>query len=72
MRVRLSASAAMSPATLALVAMALAAGVTAASRVTLVDNAYTGLVVGVDDRVDVLQCQDMVRNTKVGTAPQTA
>ena len=35
------------------------------TRVQLVNNGYTGLVVGIDDQVDILQCQDIVRNLQV-------
>ncbi|XP_043216154.1 calcium-activated chloride channel regulator 4A-like [Amphibalanus amphitrite] len=41
----------------------LGTGVTG-SRVRLVHNGYTGLVVGVDEDVDILQCQDIIRNLK--------
>ena len=37
----------------------------ATSRVQLVDNGYRGVVVGIDDRVSVLQCQEVLSNVKV-------
>ncbi|XP_037081541.1 calcium-activated chloride channel regulator family member 3-like [Pollicipes pollicipes] len=45
----------------ALLLVSAAWGVTA-SRVTLENNGYTGLVAGIDDRVDVLQCKPILRN----------
>ncbi|XP_037083627.1 calcium-activated chloride channel regulator 4A-like [Pollicipes pollicipes] len=32
------------------------------SRVELVNNGYSGLVIGIDDKVDVLQCHDLLGN----------
>ncbi|XP_037082326.1 calcium-activated chloride channel regulator 4-like [Pollicipes pollicipes] len=34
------------------------------SRVQLVSNGYSGLVVGIDDRVNILKCQDVLDNVK--------
>ncbi|KAF0296412.1 hypothetical protein FJT64_006145 [Amphibalanus amphitrite] len=34
------------------------------SRVELVDNGYRGLVVGIDDRVSVQECQDVLSSVK--------
>ena len=50
--------------------LALLVVVAAGSKVTLVENGYTGVVIGVDERVDVLQCQELLQNLQV--SPQTA
>ena len=42
------------------------------SRVQLVNNGYSGLVVGIDDRVNVLQCQQVLSNVKVSLQQTTA
>ncbi|KAF0288507.1 hypothetical protein FJT64_013115 [Amphibalanus amphitrite] len=39
---------------------------TAGSRVTLVDNGYSGVVIGIDERVDVLQCEELLLNLQPG------
>lgn len=39
----------------------------AASRVTLENNGYTGLVIGIDDRVDVLKCNDVIDRLQVSS-----
>ena len=52
--------------TLAVTAAVLAlASAAVGSRVTLVDNGYSGLVIGVDERVDVTQCQEILQNLQV-------
>ncbi|KAF0288503.1 hypothetical protein FJT64_013111 [Amphibalanus amphitrite] len=48
-------------------ALLLSAG---SSRVELVDNGYRGLVVGIDDRVSVMECQDVLSSVKTVTGRQ--
>ena len=44
----------------------------ASSRVQLVNNGYSGMVVGIDDRVNVLQCRQVLGNVKVSPASHRA
>ena len=41
---------------------------TAGARVTLVENGYSGVVIGIDERVDVTKCQAVLQNLQVSSA----
>ena len=52
-------------AVLALAVLTLAVGTAAGTRVTLEENGYSGVVIGIDERVDVTQCQEVIQNLQV-------